>query len=289
MSSYVVVSWDTETTGLKRDDQIISLGAVATIYEQSKNLSEFGKLTQKVIGEFHEFIHTDLPITSEHIHHISAQVLKDANAQPFAVVLQQWQTWLRSFNKPIILIAHNGRAFDEKILYCNMINHDPPIPFVEWMKQSRVHGFLDSLVLFKTKQKQIKDLVVHPVTKVPSLTLNIIHLSWCGFEMPGHHNALADAQALCRILNTPLFKTHFKLNDLIQKVSIVQKTWQALTQQTGIETKRKLDECEAESNKRQKTMKFEPISDYVGDDSWKCCTRCITFCDILENHECVTT
>ncbi len=290
MSNYAWVFWDTETNGLDtRSNVIISLGAVATIYQPSTKISEMGKLTQKVVDEFHEFIHTDLDIQNQHIHHISNATLLENNAQPFANVLERFQTWLQSLKKPVILVSHNGRAFDEKILYCNMTNHDPPIPFVDFFKKAKVFGFLDSLVLFRNKQKTVKNLVCHPETKVPSLTLNIIHLSWCGYIMPDHHNALADAQALQRVFDTPSFKSHFKLPEVIQTVSNVQKIWTLLNQQTGIEPKRKMDDDEQQDHcKRQKTQ-GAIISEYIGDDNWKLCTQCVTFCSILDIHTCIKT
>jgi DNA polymerase III epsilon subunit-like protein len=276
-----------KTSGLNTTtEDIISLGAVAFIYQMSNKLSEIGKTTQVVLGEFHEYIHTNKTITSEHIHHISAAKLKAENAQPFASVIQKFQNWLRSFNKPCILIAHNGRHFDDRILYCNMINHDPPIPFIQWMNDSRVYGFIDSLVLFKTNKQHFKEPIRHPTTKVPSLTLNIIHLCWCGFTMPDHHNALADAQALARIFTTPQFKSYFNTSKLIQSVTTVQNTWKSLNQQTGIETKRKLDE-EAQIEQERKRQKVLVFTDqYVGNENWKCCTKCITFLSTLDPHTC---
>jgi DNA polymerase III epsilon subunit-like protein len=282
--SHVFVFYDTETTGLKTQiDAIISLGAVAGIYEMSKKISEIGKVNLTILSEFHEYIHTNRKIGGEHIHHISAAKLKEENAQPLDRVLSSFQKWLQQFQKPIILIAHNGRKFDNKILYCNMLNHNPPIPFDEWMKASRVYGFIDSYVILKKNRHRYEKPICHPDNQIPSLTLNIIHLCWCGFEMPDHHNALADAQALSRIFNSKLFKKYFPVSVLIDYVSVTEDTWNNLKQQTGIETKRKLEAMERQ-NKRQKTWDLR--EDFVGDEIWMCCTHCITFLSTLEKHEC---
>jgi hypothetical protein len=162
-----------------------------------------------------------------------------------------------------------------------MLNSDPPIPFEEWMTSSRVYGFIDSYKLLKKHKSIYESPICHPTTKIESFRLNIVHLCWCGFDMPDHHNALADAQALSRIFNTKPFKKYFPVSVLLSNVLSTKDTWRNLNQQTGIELKRQL-ESQAPKRKRE----FDYTDEFVGDENWKCCTQCITFLSTLEKHEC---
>jgi DNA polymerase III epsilon subunit-like protein len=291
---FLYIFYDVEATGLDTSSHhIISLGAVASYFQPPKTFCDVGQFIE--LDTFHEYVHTDQPITNSAIHGITTQLLFDNRARPFDQVIESFQEWILTFDpEGIVLVAHNGRSYDDKIFYANYLSlANQSLPYREWLKKCRVHGFLDSFRLLKESKDRFdkQHRIFHPdnPTKI-SFKLGICHYAWCGYFFENAHNALADAQALYRIFNSKPFLKYFSIRKIQAAMWKTDKMWSFLKQGSGKEVKmeqdrkRKLDPVAHEPNYYTSSITI------ITKNNFSCCAHCITFFsrELQEEHKCST-
>lgn len=168
-SSYELIWYDTETTGLNVwKDKITEIAAI------SQSDQEFNRLLK--IGEpLSEFIVNFTGITDE--------MLEKDGIKP-REALQQFHEFLTSFNKSIVLIAHNGDNYDKLIInstFRRVIGDNAP-----YLSCYYIYHF-DTKVMAKFLYPNLKSYSLKNLCKE------------FGIENPNHHRALNDA-IVCRRL-----------------------------------------------------------------------------------------
>jgi DNA polymerase III epsilon subunit-like protein len=223
--------WDVESTSKNPTvDDIISLGCV--LCELNSN-GLFEKL-----GEFHTFVYTNKTIdaVAQSIHHISKEDLMGEPSFPNAINLLRTfvQQLMPEPNSRLIMIAHNGSAFDDIMLYCNFVQHR--LVFDQFMKDIKCHGFLDSYKLFKALYKDCgyHEKPQDPVTTKVSFKLGDCASSFCGESIANAHNALADSQALFNIFNSNSVQKRCNLQLMFTHVVSRQKAVKWIKQTAGV-------------------------------------------------------
>lgn len=294
--------WDTESTGLKpTEEDVISLGGV---------LASFDPKIRKfiLIEKFHTYVETNKPIdkASEAVHHITKAMLRDQPKFPEAVSILR--TFLRQYqpekNAELVMIAHNGTAFDEIILYSNFVQHR--LDFDRFLADVRCFGFADSLKMFKQMLKNCS-YQVQPkdhTTGRTNYTLGDCHQSFCGYKLEGAHDALADSEGLFRILNSETISSRLSKPLLCSFVTNLEKSVKRIRQKAGShfqarEERTRLMSADADADmdadgnhdKANQDLPTEPIFRQAPEDvnsSVYTCLNCITFVPISSNasHTC---
>lgn len=112
------------------------------------------------------------------------------NTSSLVDCLQSFLHYLKSFNKPVVLMAHNNKVFDSRILVKAFMK----LNLVEEL-QLLIQGFVDTLPLFR-------EIIPHrPSYKQEQLVRDILDVSYDA------HNGLEDVKALRDLL------THLKPTD----------------------------------------------------------------------------
>jgi DNA polymerase III alpha subunit (gram-positive type) len=96
--------------------------------------------------------------------------------------LEEFLDWVQKFQN-VVIVAHNGRLFDFKVLCNALVNCD-----LQQMFTSRVSAFCDSLTLLRNK---------YP--KLQKYTQIFLADHFCG-ETYNAHNAADDATMLCKLM-----------------------------------------------------------------------------------------
>ncbi len=281
--------WDTESTGNKvNEDDIISIGGVLAKYENNR-------FTQ--IGEFHSFISTSRAIdpAAAAVHHITkAQLLGEPN---FAEVMKKLSQWLKQYltepNARLIMMAHNGRKFDEIILYTNFVRY--MLDFDQFLQEIRAYGFVDTLPMLRELLKncpaveQPKDASTGRI----SFALGHCYASFCQGSLENAHNALADSKGLFAIINAECVTSKLCLSLLFKNfVWKKDRAVKMIKQSAGVFFKMKEEStrqakipCEV---KTADELPTEPIFEQLPAASdYKLCLNCMTFTKLNEHLRCV--
>ena len=171
MNGRMRICFDTETTGLKKTDQVISIALVCV---------ETG-------SEYHSLIRASVPTDprAQTVHGITAAEL--VRAPTWKQVCDEVRDFLRALGSSYTLHAHN-LAFDLRLLRQSAEAHGGPPMFSAQAVQTAVC----TLCLARRSNKSTKASA--------STKLSAIYRSVVGTEMPDQHDALGDARALARIL-----------------------------------------------------------------------------------------
>lgn len=240
--------YDTETTGKDPTmDAVISLGCVVTQLEmqtdQVSDTSDSGtvpntsSVTRQVLqnkGTFHSYIQTDrtIPQAAIAVHGIQPSML--VGKPPFPEVWSLFSDFLNLYPGPKVLVAHNGRGFDDPCIYCNAVRHG--VDFVSFLEQHQVIGFLDTLAFLRgtfgsaPEREKPQDQQTGRV----SFELGHCHQTWCGEKIDGAHDALVDALATARVLNAPPVSRRYNLHSLLSGFMVpTVKSLRWIRQQAG--------------------------------------------------------
>jgi len=294
MAAFVnrICIFDSETTSNKPlEDDIISLGAVITQYDhvQRKFVKE---------GEFHCYVDTNKPIDpiAFQIHHISKS---DLCGQPkFPQALELFKTFLIEHqpepNSRLILLAHNGKKFDELILYANCVQHK--LDFDQFLKSIHCYGFVDSLDLLKSlfKTCSYKDQPKNISTGRVSYALGHCFSSFCGGNLEGAHDALADCLGLLEVLNSPCVSSKVNLQNFFNMVTPRDKGVKRIKQSAGIAFQNKEEttrqaQIQIDDIKVPTKVSVEPIFEECANaqqNEVRLCLNCMTFCKMNQHERC---
>lgn len=251
----VYIFYDTESTGTDpSSDDIISFGASYTRLERDENNSYYFKK----YDDFHTYIWTNrtIPEAAIRVHHITKDRLRNMyydipeemnppppeQAPEFEVCMSMIEEWVHKWNSKstakylrVIWCAHNGKSFDDPIMFCNAIRHNVNIE--RFYQNTRTFGFLDSLPLFKNrilKNAPTEHLPRKSDTKKVSFKLGDCYKSWCGGDdLDGAHDALVDTLALIDCCNSVIIRPHLLPNIIMPFVITTDKALQKVRSKVG--------------------------------------------------------
>eukprot|EP01043_Picozoa_sp_COSAG02_P001941 COSAG02_NODE_43_length_45989_cov_93.430181_12_plen_232_part_00 len=175
----VGLAWDVETTGLPPCD-IVQIAVTCADWEDEPYSS------------FVRYIMPSVPIhpDAERIHGISMELLVEWQAQSLAAVLTELASWLDSTFGPerrLVWAAHNGRAFDERVLRKGAVAAGCKMPRG---LEASAHT-VDTLHLARVALKAEKAVSSH--------TLENLYQLATGTSLDDAHDALADAKAVATV------------------------------------------------------------------------------------------
>lgn len=214
--------WDVESTGRRpTKDDIISLGGVLAQLAPDKH-------TLIQVDTFHSYVNTPkiIPDDAIAVHHITQSMLQ---GQPdFPTVVTNFTAWLTKHQPEplsrLIWVAHNGRTFDEIMLYCNMVMHRLPID--QLFQKTKTFGFLDSLRYLRSLLKKPGDQPFDQQTKRISYALKHCYTSFCSTDgscFENAHDALADSQALFDVFCSHKISTMIRFSEMLKAVVPLKK------------------------------------------------------------------
>jgi DNA polymerase III epsilon subunit-like protein len=221
--------YDTETTGTDpAKDDIISLGCVVTQYDQVSRCF-------RTLNTFHTYINPDrdIPAAAVAVHGITPEML--FNQPTFGVALSAFSDYLQPLKGTLFLLAHNGRNFDDVIMYCNAVKHQ--VVFSDFLERHRIHGFIDTLVVLRKLFAEAPEAVRPKDQKTGrfSFELGHCHHSWCGKPIEGAHDALVDAVATVAIMNAPCVSARYNVYSLLKLFMVpTEKALKWVRQQGGL-------------------------------------------------------
>lgn len=192
------VLYDTETNGLGKteDIRILQFGAIAF----DKNMKELGTLNKFV----NPLVKINPRATA--VNGIDGSFV--SNLKSWETIGAQFQDWLQSFCKQgaqITLIGHNSKRFDARILVFENARHD-----VEFLPNTYN---VDTLDIFKELFTDLKNY-----------KLGTVYASQFGEDIPDQHTALADCQAMQRLLKcNSSEKVLSKINKFRESFDVVIK------------------------------------------------------------------
>jgi len=295
--------YDTETTSNEpTKDDIISFGGVLTEYDVNTR-------TFKTIDQFHSYVFTRRKISpaAQGIHHISYQMIV---GQPsFPEMISNFRCWIQKHKQDhirLFLIAHNGKRFDDIILYCNFIKHK--MDCEEFFNDINIQGFIDTLPLLRSMKKVLPQNLLpkdHETGKV-SFSLGTLYRSWCGGdELEGAHDALVDSEALVKVMNNKIVTDRLNISMMFRKHIVrMDKGIKWIKQQAGQSYQQQEDflrrqngqqtsevtpmEMDTDGNMQvvDQALDFEP---YTGEEvkaRQRLCLNCMCFALMEQNHEC---
>ena len=172
-----LVFYDVETTGLDvKHDKLTEIGAISASGKQFNTLI---KIEEKIPPKIVE-------LTG-----ITDQLLED-NGIPLKSALEKFYEYIKSFNVPVTLIAHNGKKFDELIL-------KNACKSVDMVLFDDVNiNYFDTYIMAKLLYPRFKSYSLKNLCK----NFNIQNLN--------HHRALNDA-IVCKNLYSYMFhESNFK-------------------------------------------------------------------------------
>jgi DNA polymerase III epsilon subunit-like protein len=180
----LVVCWDLETTGFSRErDRITQIAACAGWLG-----AEGGPLPPP----FATLVNAGLPVPGRvaKITGITTARLRAPGVPTEKEAVDALEEWMAGLGgRRHVLVAHNGKAFDEPFLSRLLVRTGRP-PFEAWARRRRCVALLDSLRLFRSL----------PATRgLPKHTLTALHVALLHREFPAH-DALEDVRALLRVL-----------------------------------------------------------------------------------------
>lgn len=204
--------WDVETTG--RNPTSVDMISVAfvitrlvpTAVQDSGEDAARTVLTFKRVAAFHSYIKPVEKIEkgAQMVHGITNEALE--RARTFVDVLKDVVAFFQTFatgGRSVVLIAHNGRNYDNLVMYSNMVRRKVDnIPNV-FTRDLRCGGFLDTLPLLREIFKDTpKELRPTNSNGRESYALGNCYRCFCTEEDFNAHDALADTQALCDVMNS---------------------------------------------------------------------------------------
>jgi DNA polymerase III alpha subunit (gram-positive type) len=203
---YLFIVMDFEATGLNTSqDRFTQLAAACVSNTKDKCFSSYVSIPDDV----------HYPEHVQDLTGIRRVFLKTtANAKAFPIVWDEFILWLKtiSYNKndnsyqDIILIAHNGRGYDFKMLYSELNRYN--IPIKECLLESNVISFLDTLELLKIDD--FWNLPRGKSNRPESFNLGKLYKVLTGNKLDNAHNAIHDVQALIDILQSDSIKNKWK-------------------------------------------------------------------------------
>jgi DNA polymerase III epsilon subunit-like protein len=300
--------YDVESTSNKpTEDDIISLGAILCEYKNKKFESLF---------EYHSYVSTHKRIDpqAQAVHHISQEDIKDAPSLQNMIqdLTNRMKPFISDPKDRVILVAHNGRKFDDLILYCNFISKR--IDFEEFLSNIRYYGSLDSLVLLKSIFKHEKDFNKLPKdckTNRISFALGNCYESFCGGKsLEGAHDALIDSKALLSVLNSECITARININLILDHIEKKEKTLSLIKKSAGLAFKKMEDfyknerSCDTSSEQISSLMEMEDILStepffhdvkfnhmnyehlFKNDPQFRLCLNCMTFVSMSQHNTC---
>ncbi len=191
--TYII--FDLEATGLLTNkDRIIQLAAVV-----------MGKSTQHF---FNAYVLPDTvkvpPLVAEKTK--IEQSFLESEGLRIDCVLKDFIEWIKSIkkveSKKVVLIAHNGRQYDFKLLHSEMQRLE-----ANYVKEftSTVDAFLDSVILLRTKS------IWANYGTPPAHKLEILYNHVTKQDLKGAHNALFDCMALESVLLEEKINLNWKM------------------------------------------------------------------------------
>ena len=230
------------------------------------------------LGEFHTYVHTTKEIdpAAFAVHHISYKVL--IGAPPFPTAITQFKEWVvQSANgSRVVLVAHNGKRFDDIMLFCNFYIHN--LCFDTFLKDINCYGFADSLRMLRELCKGCPQLRPrNPSTNRVSFTLGHCYATYCRqLTLDGAHDALVDSRALYDIFTSELVSAHINISALFRFVDNREKSCKWIRQSAGLrftEPAVVLQTDERQHDCVQVPKWYEP----TGGDGYTLCLNCVVF------------
>jgi DNA polymerase III epsilon subunit-like protein len=261
--------WDVESTSkVPTEDHIISIGAVLATYSRAS----FHR-----VSSFHTYIRTKRAIdpAAFAVHGISADMLHGAPA--LATGIHRLTEWVQETvgSGRVVLMAHNGRGFDDVILFCNLYRGG--LCFDTFLADINCYGFLDTLPLLRgvLRKCAVYPAPCNPATKRVSFALGHCYTSYCGGTLlEGAHDALVDSTALVDIFCSPAVSSRINMSVLFRATEVREKAVARIRQSAGMAFAGTLG---ADSARPPPAVQHSPGFRMIGDAGLGLCTSCIIF------------
>lgn len=128
------IAWDLETTGLARDAEIVSIGWCTAVDPNGGTPAperSGGEVLCLPVGA--------IDAGASRVHGHTAQSLRAAGAGDVRAALEAFFRVVSHTGEDVVLVAHNGKAFDTPKLRSAMLACGATLP-------ANVHGFIDTLL-----------------------------------------------------------------------------------------------------------------------------------------------
>jgi len=192
-----VVFFDLETTGFSEPIRPVQIGAVESWGRKKFDQYVYpGKKVERKASEINGCYVKGGRLYRQGEGELQTQNLENG--------LRSFINWLESLGSKVVLVAHNCRLYDARVLLQNLEELDIPYKHV-------IMGFSDSLLASK---KLFPDAESHKLSKM----LEIVGVSES--EQDTHHDALEDA-ADCRVICRRMARMH----DLYFLTYIFNRKW----------------------------------------------------------------
>jgi DNA polymerase III epsilon subunit-like protein len=190
LAAYAIVIIDLETTGLCRVKNRVIQIAAKEITSDALPLCQYVKPVDDTVSMF-----------IEQLTGISQDFL-DSEGVSINAALEEFLLWLRQLNRPVILLAHNGRRFDFPFIAAEFSRAG----ITDWIEEGNIFGMMDSLIVFK------KEALWRQAGKLapPSLSQTTLYSHITGKEAINAHNAVADVFALEEILEHDTIRPYWR-------------------------------------------------------------------------------
>ena len=196
--------YDTETTSAERNTDIVSIAIIATKKSSNGFVPAWGGNMEA--SSFVSLCKPKKRVTPDArlVHGITDNALR--NAPPFKMVWSQLVIWIQRMMdktqlKRHVLVAHNGRGFDDIVLSHNLFRYCDSKTVEDNLRESGCAGFVDTLKLLRGLYETKENRPINTDTGRKSFTLTNCHKLLCGSAFDGAHDALADTLALIRVCN----------------------------------------------------------------------------------------
>ncbi len=231
--------WDVESTSkFPTEDHIISIGGVLCDFDARRKSSRLVPL-----HSFHTYVYTNRKIDAgaQKIHHISQKDLAGAPTFPEAIAeltkfLQKWIVHGPNGARRVqtFFMAHNGRKFDDVILYCNFVQHN--MDFEGFLDDVACRGFVDSLPVIKGlfDKLEYRFKPKDPKTGRVSYALGNCYSFFCKKTLENAHDALADSQALVDVCTSDEVAKRLNRQTLLKAIVDRRKAVNWVRQTSGV-------------------------------------------------------
>jgi DNA polymerase III epsilon subunit-like protein len=121
---------------------------------------------------------------------ITTARLRAAGVPGESAAVSALESWLSGLPRGYVLVAHNGKSFDEPFLGALLARTGRP-PMDAWARARGATAYLDSLALARALRE---------TRSLPRHTLTVVHMHLLKVPFPAH-DALEDVGALLRVMS----------------------------------------------------------------------------------------
>lgn len=227
VDSHILVIVDLETTGFSMNyDHIIQIAAVVSNPNINTDLElqyHFERQQSLMVSDNNNYQSNvfEAYILPEPNYLISQKIesltgitnnILQKRGLPFLEAWTRFQMWLSylsssNSNKPIVIMAHNGKQFDIPFLHSELMRRNR---HHNWASKSNILCFIDSLQLLRNESTFWNSNENDNITKPNSFALGNIYKYLFNEEMSNAHNALYDVNALHKIFEKSILKNQWR-------------------------------------------------------------------------------